>query len=178
KWSSDCFDSEPEKMPAALPLICYLLIFVDLEAYTSDKREGAVFAACLLGCLLYAMTETLSVGHLLTRLGLIAAWSLACLVATWWTWKQRRAREALVIHVSGGEKKTLGIGDKVLLGGISLLVLLVGLTAVVSPPNNWDAMCYHLTRVATWISNRSVQFFPTMDFERLGYSPFAEYAML
>jgi hypothetical protein len=78
----------------------------------------------------------------------------------------------------GGALATIGTADAVAIGAIALLVLLVGITALVSPPNTWDAIDYHLNRVALWISNRGVQFFPTLDYDQLVNPPWAEYAML
>lgn len=61
---------------------------------------------------------------------------------------------------------------------ITLIVLLVGLTAFISAPNTWDAMEYHLPRVVEWMSNHSVAFFPTIDNQQLSMPPWTEYVML
>jgi len=51
-------------------------------------------------------------------------------------------------------------------------------TAVISPPNVWNAMEYHLPRITMWMSNRGVDFFPTPDYAQLIWGPWAEYAMM
>jgi len=65
-----------------------------------------------------------------------------------------------------------------LLSGIGLLLALVGITAIVSAPNNWDAMAYHMSRVVQWMTNRDVSLYPAFYSVQLWMSPWAEYAML
>jgi hypothetical protein len=47
------------------------------------------------------------------------------------------------------------------LAGLLLIVALTGVTAFVSPSNNWDSMTYHMSRVVHWIQDRNVSFYPT-----------------
>jgi hypothetical protein len=56
-----------------------------------------------------------------------------------------------------------------LVAGIGLIVFLVGITAVVSPPNTWDAMAYHMTRVVQW---------PCFFSQQLYLQPWTEYAIM
>jgi 4-amino-4-deoxy-L-arabinose transferase-like glycosyltransferase len=46
---------------------------------------------------------------------------------------------------------------------ISLIVIgiAIGLTALISPPNNFDSMTYHLGRMVHWIQNQTVAHYPT-----------------
>jgi hypothetical protein len=68
--------------------------------------------------------------------------------------------------------------DWLLLSGIGLLVALVGITAILSAPNTWDAMAYHMSRVAQWMTNRDVNLYPAFYSAQLFLSPWAEYAIL
>jgi hypothetical protein len=72
----------------------------------------------------------------------------------------------------------LGLTDLVLLGGTGILVVLVGIVAILSPPNIWDAMQYHLPRVVLWIENGRVAFYPTHELKQLHMAPGAEYVLL
>jgi len=47
--------------------------------------------------------------------------------------------------------------------------------AVYCPPNNWDSMSYHLSRVAHWIQNKNVNFYPTLYVPQLTNNPLGEY---
>jgi hypothetical protein len=67
---------------------------------------------------------------------------------------------------------------KGLLAGVAIIVFFVLVIALVSPPNVWDAMEYHLPRVTMWMSNHSVRFFATPDYAQLVFGPWAEFAMM
>ena len=61
------------------------------------------------------------------------------------------------------------------------VVFLAGIMFLLSAtivPNNWDSMTYHLARVANWIQNASVQYYPTNIPRQLYYSGFTEYFIL
>jgi hypothetical protein len=52
-----------------------------------------------------------------------------------------------------------------LLVGIILLIILTATayTALLSVPNNWDSMTYHLPRIEHWLQDRSLAFYPTYN---------------
>jgi len=60
----------------------------------------------------------------------------------------------------------------------ALILMATFVIAIVSPPNNTDSMVYHLSRVAHWVQNQSIAFFPTSTLRELYLNPFAEYAVL
>jgi hypothetical protein len=58
------------------------------------------------------------------------------------------------------------------------IVSVTGLIAIISPPNTWDAMTYHMSRVMHWIQNHSVEHYPTHTSMQLHRSPWAEFTIL
>lgn len=50
--------------------------------------------------------------------------------------------------------------------------------AIVYPPNNWDSVSYHLSRVVHWMQYGSIGFFPTSDSRENAAGPGAEYLVL
>lgn len=58
------------------------------------------------------------------------------------------------------------------IGGITLL------TALVSAPNSWDSMSYHLARVAQWYDHGNVEHYYTAIDRQLWQPPFGEYLVL
>ncbi|WP_143603895.1 4-amino-4-deoxy-L-arabinose transferase [Tychonema bourrellyi] len=66
----------------------------------------------------------------------------------------------------------------VLLAGISLIFAAIGLIAIVSPPNNWDSMTYHMSRVVHWMQNHSVEHYPTSYVPQLYHPTWAEFAIM
>jgi len=63
----------------------------------------------------------------------------------------------------------------VFLLAVSLIVLAVGVTAFLSPPNTWDVLTYHMARVAHWIQNHGVSNYATMQLSQLVQPPGAEF---
>ena len=57
-----------------------------------------------------------------------------------------------------------------------LLITLV--TALISPPNNWDSMTYHMSRVEYWIQNKAIFFFKTNNPRQNVLAPFSEFLIL
>ena len=57
-----------------------------------------------------------------------------------------------------------------------LLTTLV--TALISPPNNWDSMTYHMSRVEYWIQNKGIRFFTTNNPRQNIFAPFSEFFIL
>jgi len=52
------------------------------------------------------------------------------------------------------------------------------LLAIYCPPNTWDSMTYHMSRVAHWVQNENIAFYPTHILRQLHQPPFAEYLIL
>jgi hypothetical protein len=61
-----------------------------------------------------------------------------------------------------------------LAGMIVASLSLVGLVAIVAPPNSWDAMEYHMPRMIFWVSNHTLRNFPTPDYAQLVQGTAAE----
>jgi len=59
-----------------------------------------------------------------------------------------------------------------------LIVFVIGIIAWVAPPNTWDSMAYHMSRVMHWIQNKSVDFFPTSILRQLHQNPWSEFAIM
>ncbi|MCU1279121.1 MAG: hypothetical protein JWM53_2667 [bacterium] len=58
------------------------------------------------------------------------------------------------------------------------LLILLAVTAYLYPPTNWDSMTYHMARVAHWMQNRSVAYFPANQAAQNTMGPGVEYLLL
>lgn len=131
-------------------------------------RDLSLRAITTLGVIVLLSTELLGPLHLLTPAAIWTIWFLTALAAI-----------ANVRRLKPNFKATSPAALTALcLLGITLIAILVGFTALVSPPNSADAMAYHLPRVVYWIQQRSVAFFPTPYYNQITLQPLAEYFML
>ncbi len=169
-------------MLVLLPLAAYLAIFWVLRLRGEGRRSAALGAAVGWGVFLALSTETLSVFRLITRPALAVVWLSFALVGFGYGWMLRRSKSRG--DGTKGEREgestasSLGRTDWLLLSGIGLIVTLVGITAILSAPNNWDAMAYHMSRIAQWMNNRDVNLYPAFYSVQLWLSPWSEYAIL
>ena len=169
-------------MLASLPLAAYLAIVWVLRLRGEPWRSAALGAAVGWGVFLALITEILSVPRLITRPALAVAWLSLAVVTFAYGWGLRKSKSRRNETGTEGRRQSttssMGKVEWLLLSGIGLLVGLVGITAILSAPNNWDAMAYHMSRVAHWMTNRDVDLYPAFYSVQLWMSPWAEYAML
>jgi hypothetical protein len=131
-------------------------------------RDFLLRVLVALGVATALLTEALSPFHLLRRTPLAVAWMTIALAACGLIYKRR---PTLVKAVC----RPLEAAIAVAIAGIAAII---GLTAILSPPNSADAMAYHLPRVVYWAQSGSVAFFPTPYLNQIMLQPLAEYIML
>src|SRR3984893_12907260 len=165
-----------------LPLCAYWGCWTAFRRGIKDWRASFLIAGTLWGVWVVGTTELLSLRSLLTRGAVASSWLLACILA--WTFVVTRSRPRESSHPPSSlrgsaqivEQRLSGL-DGALLAGLSAMLLLLAIVAFFAPPDTWDAMQYNMPRVVMWIENRSVHFYPTIDYQQLMMSPWAEYAM-
>jgi hypothetical protein len=160
-----------------LPIAAFLLFCRILRKEYVDWRRALLGAAVFCGTSVVVITEALSVGQLLTRTAVAISWLAIC-VAEFLVLKFRKVRASQIVKSAESSAGTLDGAAKWMLAGAGAIALLIGITAIVAPPNMWDAMDYHLPRVMMWMSNHSVRFFATPDYAQVIWGPWAEYAMM
>lgn len=166
-------------MLAVIPLICFVLVALTFrsqlqrESASSSFRRSILSGAIVCGILVTGITEILSFFDLITFTWTIVLWTMACLISAV-AWQIARSKANPVRF----EFPTIGTFDTVLLSGIGSIVIVLGLIAVVAPPNNWDSMTYHMSRVAHWVQNHTVKFYPTNIIRQNFSNPWAEFAIL
>lgn len=153
-----------------IPIIFWFFTDLLLARRGYGWRAAFLVAAIFWGCLVTAFVELLSHFQLLTTGGLAFCWAGAT---------------AIILLLHGKLKKPwrtwgnypLSPGETWLVGGIGLLCLATFVTAIVAPPNNWDSMTYHMSRVVHWLQNRSVAHYPTHILRQIELNPWAEFAI-
>ncbi|HEX2775166.1 MAG TPA: hypothetical protein VHN10_00865, partial [Candidatus Acidoferrales bacterium] len=166
------------KILALLPFIAYMGLFRIFRLRGEGWRSAALGAATCWGVFVALSTELLSVPRLITRPALAVAWLLLAVASFAYAATIRATQPAKLERGSEPDTTSLDRLDWFLLSLTGLLIALVGITAIVSAPNTWDAMAYHMSRIAQWMTNHDVNLYPAFYSVQLFLSPWAEYAMM
>ncbi len=162
-----------------LPAAALLLFFLILRKKDLDSRRAFLGAATFCGASLVLMTEILSIPRLVTRRGVAISWLVLALVSAL-VYVKGKAVKAPEQEAAGSEPayEQLDMTMRALVCLTGMIIAMVGITALLAPPSGIDGMTYHMPRVAMWIQNHNVQFFPTRNYTQLIYGAFAEYSMM
>ncbi len=156
---------------ASLPLLAGILVFLAIHRWRSgDLAEDALVSAVVLGGLVAAIGEGLSALTLLTPAGVLGSWVLVALLSAG-AWRvgprgEDRPPRAILAEAPWTFWST---------GAVALVLLA---TALLSPPNTWDAMTYHMSRVLHWIQNRSLDPYPTQIMQQTYMPPWSGLAIV
>ncbi|MBF0215998.1 MAG: glycosyltransferase family 39 protein [Candidatus Omnitrophica bacterium] len=160
--------------------ICFLFLWADIFIRNRSKNEDSplrvsfLYTSIFLGTAITFINETLSLFARLTFNNVAIFWLATIIFAIVWLIKQKQGwkhfKEIIIPELSPFEK--------FMLSSVIAIVALIGITAVVAPPNTSDAMVYHMSRVMHWIQNKSVKFYPTNILRQLHMNPGAEYIIL
>jgi hypothetical protein len=166
------------KVLILLPVAAFAIFYVSLRRHSVDVRRAILAAMTFLGSCVVLSTEILSVPRWVSRGGVAISWLVICGIGLV-VLSSTKDVDALKYEPEiGGEREKLDFVTRVLLCVCALMAALVAVTAVLAPPSGIDGMVYHMPRVAMWISNHNVAFFPTANYTQLIYGAFAEYSML
>lgn len=170
---------------ALIPLVTALMtgwllwLLIDLDAEAPHGIGLALVKALMIQALItLVLNEVLSLGNALTRPNVALAWLVVTVI-----------QGGLVAHRVGYRFRNLGSSlhrgirpqlsllsgldglDRLMAGGIVLVLATTLATALIAPPNNWDSMTYHLPRVMHWLQNQSVAHYPTAILRQISFPP-------
>ena len=136
-----------------------------------DWRDAFLGACIVWGIAITALTEGLSLFDALAFWPLVTCWLLISAAAAVLFWVSKpRALPRIPRETS----------SRLLLSGIGVILFITICVALISAPNNWDSMTYHLTKVLELDGSS----FPLQELPHsrspavVTWSPWAEFAML
>jgi hypothetical protein len=159
---------------ALAPAVAFALLIAVVRPRCPDRRSTLLAAAVLWGVAVVVITEGLSLVHGLRFGPVLGAWLALGGALAWHLWRRAgagaRAPSPPMPPLSGFERA--------LLGCVVVIAAATGVVALAAPPNTHDAMTYHMSRVAHWAQNGSVEHYPTPIVRQLAQPPWAEFAIL
>ena len=165
-----------------LPLLSFVLLFIiqnnrlgkDGDGNRSCWRNSFLLASIMWALLLTIITEFLSIFHAVRFGWLVFSWGLIALILAVLCFTMPNKTKPVEPLKTG---KLLPF-DALSLCGISFIVITTMIIAIIAPPNTWDSMTYHMSRVLHWIQNQSVFHYPTHIQRQLFLSPWAEFSIM
>lgn len=147
-----------------------------------EKRFTFLKTALLQGLLVVLSTEILSYFHQIHLKAILLLWLLNTLLQVVIFFKLLRFKKKSFLTFFQEFLSSLPAKSTSRLFFLkSVLLLILGfslMTALLAPPNNPDAMAYHLPRVMHWAQNQSVEHYPTADLRQISFSPGVGYFLL
>ena len=166
-----------------MAVLIFFLAFISIVLYFFEKlkstnvgiltcmRLSFVYALVLSAFISYCFCEIFSIFTVLDLGHLAIGWFLMCMVFAALVIKSGFKFEISIPHLP-----SIYVAYSLIIFIVILIPLLI--LAILIPPNNWDSMSYHMTRVEEWRQNLNVYPFPTSNIRQVNYPPLAEYIIL
>ncbi|AVH67684.1 hypothetical protein CDG77_08995 [Nostoc sp. 'Peltigera membranacea cyanobiont' 213] len=165
-------------MSIFLPLICLIAIFLLINKSRNHWRESLILTSTYWGILIIAITEFLNIFKLINFGSVLITWVFICIILIYICFRLNYQNPKILEQNKSSNLKIQIPSPINLLFGIGFVVTTVGLIAIIAPPNNWDSMDYHMSRVAHWIQNHSIAHYPTNYTPQLYQNPWSEFVIL
>jgi 4-amino-4-deoxy-L-arabinose transferase-like glycosyltransferase len=155
---------------AVLPLPVLLgIIVLAHRKYSLEWRESIITGSLVFSLAVVAVSEILSLLHLLEFAAVCGFWSAAAFVSVIYLAKKPADYRSFI---TAG--KSITGCERYFLLFLLLVVIFTGFLAVYCPANNFDAMTYHLSRVEHWVQNHTLMHYQTANIRQLYSGPLAE----
>lgn len=165
-------------------LLATIALYGNIHIYKKRKQiadtglASYMEACCLWTLFLFALTEILSVWHVLRFRVLFAAWGgldILLLLAFALQWKQAGFRVRKIWENCKGKWDIRQVHYEGILLFFGAVVFCL---SFLTTPYNWDSMTYHLPRIAYWAQNRSVAHYATHSVRQIASPVLAEFVNL
>jgi len=164
-------------MLAIIPFATFICIFLTLGNLQpkTNWRRVLLRSLVLWGAYVVVVTELFSLLRIIRSSYLALAWGVPLIVLCGWLIQRKRGGYGIAIPSWRPPEK---FSERVLLLGVVVILLLTAIVAWKTPPQTWDSMNYHMSRVAHWAQEEAVKPFATGIEAQNSRPPWAEYAIL
>ncbi len=170
-------------MLISIIFICFIIVYfiVGIKSPGSNNSEVLLRAVLSFSLSLTALTEALGFFNLISFTSIVICWVLITIAGSYYLYQNKTALLNFIAELRSRIKhgrSGLSQYERLLLTAIAILFFLEFIQGIIYPPNTFDSLTYHLSRVVSWISHHSVAPYPTYIPRQLYQPPLAEYFIL
>lgn len=161
-------------MAVVLPILSFLILsWVLVKSFFNSRRDGCLVSAIVCSMWMWLGTEVLSFFRILNFNAVVLIWVgfLVGIVILFF----KEIRNPRKISYPPLSFQSL---DSFIIISILFILFATLLLAIFSPPNTWDALTYHMSRVAHWAQNATLAPYPTHILRQIFFNPGFEYFVL
>ncbi len=166
-------------IPLVTAFVTGWLLWLVIDTEQPHSIGLALVKALMIQALItLVLNEILSLGDALTRPHVALSWLMVTLVqgglvAYRVSYRFQGLLRVLKPMIRHRFDRLSGLDwlDRLILGGIVLVLATTLATALIAPPNNWDSMTYHMPRVMHWLQNQSIAHYPTAILRQISFPP-------
>ena len=163
-------------MPILIPVTFFgTLIFASVGIGKHGLRQSIVYATTVYTLCLVFATEVLSIWNLLRFGPVLGFWTGCTLISAFCLWAYG---DLSATRLAWQRVWTTCRTASFALGAIIVILVIILLIAVVAPPNNTDSLAYQMVRVAMWVQQGNVAYFPSPYFWTHSHPPLSEWNIL
>ncbi len=159
-----------------------MLLIVNAKLnFVKNIKELILKTTLLFSFFIVFITEFLSYFKSLNLISVIIAWALFSLLLCYILLRDGKGSMSVLTDFKSlilSNYISLFFYEKILFWFIAIGLLLLLFQGIIYPPNNWDSLTYHMSRIMYWLSNESVEHFPTHILRQLYQPPFTEFFLL
>ncbi|WP_159801368.1 glycosyltransferase family 39 protein [Flavobacterium sp. MK4S-17] len=144
-------------------------------------KQNILIATLLFSAVIVSLVEVLSLFNSLNLYSVATFWAVFLLLTSIYLFKTFSNIKSVIakkVSTIKGIYNSLNLINKILLWVIIAMMSLLLFQGIIYPPNNWDSLSYHMSRIMFWLGNESVNHFPTFILRHLYQPPLAEYYIL
>ncbi len=157
-----------------LTILLFFTLFQNLR-FNSSISVNIIKSVLSFGFTTYIITELLSLMNNLNLYSIVISWLVVSFILIFLIFK---TKSKIDLFWFLKKIKCFTLTQKIYFIIICLIFSLLLFQGIIYPPNNWDSLTYHMSRIMYWLGNENLNHFPTHILRHLYQPPFAEYIIM
>ena len=159
-----------------IPLNFIVILFILTKIKKIEWRYSFALTSLTMAFIIILITEALSNINLFTFNQITYSWIVILVLCSFYIMTSYRSINHNSLHFLK-HIKTYIKNNKIIATYLTIVILLTAVLSLYAPPNTYDSMTYHMSRVAHWIQNSTVDFYSTSIYRQIVSAPFSEYTI-